>query len=231
MRKIVFAIIVAAVAVGANAQLVTCESKNNVRHTCRIDVTAGVALSHELSKNDCVRGKTWGTTRTNDGIWVDGGCRAEFLVGNDSRARLGYGYPLVAAQTLTCGSDYRRTQRCAVVTSNGVQLTRQLSKRTCVENRDWGYDNNGIWVKNGCRAEFIVGGSLPPMASSSESTLVCESGKGMNHRCSANTMGGVMLSRQLSDSACIRDKSWGYDANGVWVSDGCRAEFILGRNR
>jgi hypothetical protein len=227
MRKTLLAVMITALAVSAHAQLLTCESLNNVRHTCRIDVTSGVTLSRELSKNDCVRGQTWGTTRNNDGIWVDGGCRAEFFIGNDDSARAaGYGF----VRSLTCESIPGHMKRCTAVTANGVQLTRQLSKRSCIENKDWGYDNNGVWVKNGCRAEFALGGN-PPMTSSSESTLICESGSGMNHRCNANTFGGVILSRQLSDSACVQGKTWGWDRNGVWVSDGCRAEFTLGSNR
>jgi hypothetical protein len=114
------------------------------------------------------------------------------------------------------------------MTANGVQLARQISKHSCVLNKDWGWDNNGIWVKDGCRAEFTTNTSLPPMASSL-TTITCESSKGMNHRCNGNTLNGVTLSRQLSDSGCVRDKTWGYDANGIWVSDGCRAEFTLGR--
>jgi ribosomal protein L37AE/L43A len=226
MKKTLFAVMIIALAVSAHAQLITCESINNVRHTCRVDTNSGITLNRELSKNECVRGQTWGTTRNNDGIWVDGGCRAEFLVGNTDSARLGYGY----MRTLTCESIPGHMKRCDAITSNGVQLTRQLSKRSCIENKDWGYDNNGVWVKNGCRAEFALGGNAP-MTSSSESTLICESGNGMNHRCNANTLGGVMLSRQLSDNACIQGKTWGWDRNGVWVSDGCRAEFILGRDR
>jgi hypothetical protein len=70
---------------------------------------------------------------------------------------------------------------------------------------------------------------MTPMSSSALSTITCESSKGMNHRCNASTLNGVTLSRQLSDSGCVRDKTWGYDANGIWVSDGCRAEFTLGR--
>jgi hypothetical protein len=42
-------------------------------------------------------------------------------------------------------------------------------------------------------------------------------------------LNGVTLSRQLSDSGCVQGKTWGYDANGIWVSNGCRAEFTLGR--
>ena len=35
---------------------------------------------------------------------------------------------------------------------------------------------------------------------------------------------GVQLVRQLSRAACIQGRSWGYGRNGIWVSDGCRAE-------
>src|SRR5512141_1509300 len=67
---------------GANGTLVTCESKNNVRHTCAADARGRlVTVNQELSKNPCVAGKTWGVTRNRKGIWVDDGCRAEFLVG------------------------------------------------------------------------------------------------------------------------------------------------------
>jgi hypothetical protein len=213
----------AADAQAPNGTLITCESLNNVRHTCRIDVANGVTINRQFSKDDCVRGKTWGTTRNNDGVWVDDGCRAEFLVGNGN-AQLQNGSP----HTLTCESIPGHTKRCAAVTSYGVQLSRQLSKRSCVLNRDWGYDGNGVWVKDGCRAEFTIGNPSMASASSVGSIVTCESPNGMNHRCAANTNSGVTLSRQFSDNACVRGKSWGYDADGIWVSDGCRAEFRLG---
>jgi len=232
MRRIAIVLsglfIMAAVAASAqtpNGTLITCESINNVRHTCRIDVTNGVLMSRQFSKDTCVRGKTWGTTRENDGVWVDAGCRAEFLVTNGGDAQVQNGN----YQTLTCESSIGHSRRCPANTAYGVQLTRQISKHSCVLNRDWGYDNNGIWVKDGCRAEFTLGASTPaPMASSAGSIVTCESSNGNNHRCAANTYYGVTLSRQFSDNACIRGKSWGYDANGIWVSDGCRAEFTLG---
>jgi hypothetical protein len=229
MRRIaILSIVMIAAAFAASAQtpngtLVTCESLNNVRHTCRVDVASGIMLNRQMSKDACVRGKTWGTTRNNDGVWVDGGCRAEFLVGNGAA-------PLNSvAQTINCESIPGHTKHCAAVTSNGVRMTRQISKHSCVVNQDWGWDNNGVWVKNGCRAEFTIGTSMTPMSSSALSTITCESAKGMNHRCNASTINGVTLSRQLSDSGCIQGQTWGYDANGIWVSNGCRAEFTLGR--
>src|SRR5437588_3251427 len=92
MRRIVLlsaVLIVAAFAANAqtNGTLLTCESMNNVRHTCRADVATGVTLNRQFSKDACVRGSTWGTTRNNDGIWVDAGCRAEFLVGGTAQRR------------------------------------------------------------------------------------------------------------------------------------------------
>jgi hypothetical protein len=45
--------------------------------------------------------------------------------------------------------------------------------------------------------------------------------------CAANTRNGVRLIRQIGESACTQGSSWGYDASGVWVDNGCRAEFEL----
>lgn len=232
MRKLsLLAVVMLLVAAAASAQttgtLITCESLNNVRHTCSADVSRGVVLNTQLSKDTCIRGKTWGTNRENNGIWVDGGCRAEFLVGGMlSTSQLQNGYP----HTITCASGIRNGHRCAVDTSYGVQLTRQVSKHSCMLNKDWGYDNNGIWVKNGCRAEFMIGGTLAPMASSFGSTIICESSANNNSHCSANTSMGVTLNRQLSNASCVKGQTWGYDDTGVWVSNGCRAEFLVGRN-
>jgi hypothetical protein len=43
--------------------------------------------------------------------------------------------------------------------------------------------------------------------------------------CPANTRGGVRLSRTLGNSECVEGSSWGYDSSGVWVDNGCQAEF------
>jgi hypothetical protein len=45
--------------------------------------------------------------------------------------------------------------------------------------------------------------------------------------CPANTRGGVRLSRTLGNSECVEGSSWGYDGGGVWVDQGCRAEFEM----
>jgi hypothetical protein len=60
----------------------------------------------------------------------------------------------------------------------------------------------------------------------------CESNDGRRAFCRADTRGGVQLFRQLSDTDCVRNQTWGWDRDGIWVSGGCRADFELNdRNR
>jgi hypothetical protein len=66
--------------------------------------------------------------------------------------------PAEARQTITCESFKYRYQFCRVNTRGGVRLTRQISNTRCNEGETWGYDREGIWVDQGCAAEFSVRG-------------------------------------------------------------------------
>jgi hypothetical protein len=70
---------------------------------------------------------------------------------------------------------------------------------------------------------------LPGVAAAGQtsSTIVCGSKAGERQVCAANTSGGVTLVKALGTAACEIGKTWGYDANGVWVSDGCAGEFAV----
>jgi hypothetical protein len=59
-------------------------------------------------------------------------------------------------------------------------------------------------------------------------SLVCLSTAPERRRCAADTSAGVTLLKAIGDSACLLGKSWGYDSDGVWVSDGCSGEFGIG---
>ena len=66
----------------------------------------------------------------------------------------GYGYD---GQVIRCESNDGRTRECS--TNGGrVVLERQHSRTACIEGRTWGYGRNGIWVSQGCRADFRVVG-------------------------------------------------------------------------
>lgn len=64
--------------------------------------------------------------------------------------------PAYADRSVVCGSQNYRYRFCRVDTENGVYLSREFSKRSCQQGRSWGSDRRGIWVDNGCRAEFVI---------------------------------------------------------------------------
>ena len=123
---------------------------------------------------------------------------------------------------IRCESDGRRTRYCNADTRGGVSLVRQLSDRHCERGRNWGANERGIWVTDGCRAEFAVGGQG---YGDGYARFRCESSDNRTRYCNADTRYGIEMVRQLSRSACIEGRSWGVTREGVWVSRGCRAEF------
>lgn len=132
-----------------NGAVVRCESQEGRIRRCPADVRGGVRLSRQLSRTDCVLGRNWGYD--SRGIWVDGGCRGEFVTGGDGAYGGGYGQTV-----LRCESHDGRERHCSVPIRRGAQLIRQLSRTPCVQGRNWRWDRNGIRVTNGCRAEFRI---------------------------------------------------------------------------
>ena len=59
--------------------------------------------------------------------------------------------------------------------------------------------------------------------------ITCESRGERYNYCRTNMRGRIRIDRQLSDAPCRRYETWGADGDGsgVWVSDGCRATFIV----
>lgn len=58
----------------------TCESKEGRMTWCRQTVgrREHIELTRQLSRGDCQHGRTWGVDRGE--VWVDQGCRAEFVI-------------------------------------------------------------------------------------------------------------------------------------------------------
>jgi Protein of unknown function (DUF3011) len=70
--------------------------------------------------------------------------------------------------------------------------------------------------------------AAPAAVPRAASPITCESKPGGRTSCPANTSAGVVLLRSRGDSACLLGRTWGYDQAGVWVSDGCSADFATG---
>jgi hypothetical protein len=144
-----------------------------------------------------------------------------------------------SAQTsqVRCESRNYQPNSCPAYNARDVRITNQLGG-SCRPGADWNFDGRNINVRNGCRAVFAVylydygggypGGGYPGGGYQGNAQLIrCESQDYRTTRCGANTRGGVQLQRQLGNSACVQGRSWGWDRSGIWVSNGCRGDFMV----
>src|SRR5271155_5204944 len=99
---------------------------------------------------------------------------AAFALPQHASAQPGYGQ-----QRITCSSNNGKRNWCAIGNSRDAQLVRQISGSPCVRDQTWGVDNRGLWVDNGCRADFVynVGGYRPPPPPPQQ-TVNCSSNNG-----------------------------------------------------
>lgn len=56
---------------------ITCSSPGDYNY-CRIHTGGRVKLFHQISHSRCIEGQSWGYD--SQGVWVDKGCRADFVV-------------------------------------------------------------------------------------------------------------------------------------------------------
>ncbi|MFY2765325.1 DUF3011 domain-containing protein [Arenimonas sp. MALMAid1274] len=134
---------------GGNGQVVRCESANQRYRECPTNFRNRAVLRRELSKADCLEGRSWGQRQGM--VWVNWGCRAEFTESNA-------GWEGDRGYTVTCSSPSEGYTTCAWNSRYGrPQLIEKLSRSECIEGRTWGYRGNSIWVDRGCRARFAPG--------------------------------------------------------------------------
>jgi predicted porin len=68
----------------------------------------------------------------------------------------------------------------------------------------------------------------PPATQSASAVISCVSTTGERVVCPADTSAGVALLRSTGAATCLLGKTWGYDTAGVWVTESCGGEFVLG---
>lgn len=148
-------------------------------------------------------------------------------------------------KSVSCSSDDGHRRECSAdLRGYTVRDVDQSSRTECVVGRNWGYTDRGVWVDDGCRATFKFdksrGGDHPRNwgyresadSHSYEQKVTCESRDGRRNECSANLRGYRIADvREKSRADCDIGRNFGYDDRGIWVDDGCRAEFIFERAR
>jgi hypothetical protein len=219
---------------GHGARTVRCDSNDNRYRRCPADTRRGVELVRQYSKSQCIEGRTWGYDR--GAVWVSGGCRAEFAMGRGSwnDGHHGGNYGGNYGRTVRCDSNDNRYRQCPI-DARRVTLVRQYSRSQCIEGRTWGHERGHVWVSGGCRAEFAGrsgggwsgGGANNGQGWSQAQTLYCGSDDRRHRRCNVTIRRDARMTRQVSKASCLEGQSWGWDRDGVWVSNGCRAEFAV----
>ena len=127
---------------------------------------------------------------------------------------------------------------------DGIWVDRGCSAQFTLRGRGSNdkYNNNN----SGGDTAAIIGGALvigaiaAAIASGSDDgnnydgdNITCHSREGRYTRCNFNLRDRdqVRLKRQLSNAGCWEGDTWGYDRDGIWVDNGCRGVFEVGRTR
>lgn len=219
---------------GWAAREVICSSERNRYRQCAVPFRGRAVITQQISQAACIEGRTWG--QKPGIVWVNRGCRARFgIVAGPT------------AQMIVCQSNRGRYRECNTGFRGRVQLVRRLqNSAACIEGRTWGQREGKVWVSRNCRARFASVGrpgrrddggydrgpgendrDNGPWNRDNNYVVNCSSDSGALTRCNWDLRYGTpRLIQQLSQSACVEGRSWGYDSRGgLWVDDGCRARF------
>lgn len=210
---------------GYVAREVVCSSIDRRYTECRVPFRGTAMITSQISDSACTEGRTWGNKPgANASVWVKDGCRARFGVVRTGTA------PGQNNRLVVCQSYKGRYRECPTGFRGDVQLSRRLNKSAaCVEGRTWGQKPGVVWVSRGCRAQFTSVGRPGPGDDDNRDRnymVTCASTDHNQVRCNWNERyGRPRLDRQLSQSACVEGRTWGYERDDLWVSNGCRARF------
>lgn len=163
------------------AQTFNCSS-NGQYQECQIP---GHGNPHDLrmvrqySRQPCIEDQTWG--RHGNRVWVDQGCRADFVIGRGDDDDRGHhdgdadydhdrdrrGRPDWDRQPAYYAGDFRGGHSyCSSGPGSGVIYCQSGGafkyanplrvNDDCVMNRTWGVSQYGLWVANGCAGEWEI---------------------------------------------------------------------------
>jgi hypothetical protein len=122
-------------------QILKCESSGYKRNMCDAGISVDyVELYKRHSRSACEEGKSWGQNGSQ-GVWVDKGCRADFLI-----------------NATKCESGKYKYKECDPGFPVGnVRLLKKLSRSACEPGKGYGAKEDGtLWVDKGCRGIFAI---------------------------------------------------------------------------
>jgi hypothetical protein len=186
-------------------------------------------LQRQLSRAGCWYDETWGFDA--QGIWVSNGCRADFALGETTAATQDHDEAPASDEGIT-GSDIALGAGAVLVL--GAIAAAVIAGSDDDDDRDGDrhdgryddrYDDRNDDRNRRRNRSRSYGDSADPW--SRDQIVRCESDGRKQRYCKVDTRRGVELYRQHSKARCRYGSSWGYDRKGIWVDEGCRAEFLI----
>lgn len=161
-----------------------------------------------------------------------GSCFVETRTGDVSLYGFGWGYDDEGDDRLefSCASTDKRYRECQLPINGRARLVKRHSDSPCIENQTWGQRGDRIWVDRGCRAKFEVvrspgGGG----GAGGANTFDCRSENGRYRECEIGPGYFGRMVREYSNGRCSEDRTWGTRNGVVWVTEGCKAQFVCQR--
>lgn len=213
--------------VSAQTGTITCESRGNDREQCAIERGARVELTRQMSQTPCSRNVNWGVGQ--EYIWVSGGCRAEFAVTAGDRTVPASNAAATPMQLRACRAEADR--RLAAYTYDQISVVSE-SRQGSVANVRWRAGTAGglcTVVTTGRIVRFTTDGAADAnggqVTAGRTTRITCESRSTDREECPIAEGARVRLVRQISQSACRLNDTYGTGRGYLWVAQGCRGEF------
>jgi hypothetical protein len=160
-----------------------------------------------------------------------GSCFVETRTGDVSLYGFGWGYDDEGDDRLefSCASTDKRYRECQLPIKGRARLVKRHSDAPCIENQSWGQRGDRVWVDRGCRAKFEVVRASGGGGGGGANNFDCRSENGRYRECEIGPGYFGRLVREYSNNRCRQDQTWGTRNGVVWVTDGCKAQFVRQR--
>ena len=113
--------------------IVSCGSHDYRQEFCPTSVRiTGASLVRQNSRTPCIQGQNWGFRPL--GIWVNGGCDADFEI----RTTYTPGPLPGGPDRVVCESHDYRYHFCPTGRIRDARFVRQISQAGCIHNQSWG---------------------------------------------------------------------------------------------
>jgi hypothetical protein len=247
MGLIALIVLTGAMAMAQNGNIITCSSNDGQLHSCRVDSNQQIQFVRQRSDAQCIEGQTYGINR--GGVWVTNGCRADFAIGNTDQAYNNghynqqgtYNNGGYSAQNNDRDRDGYRDQ-------NGNWHARHH------RDRDNDHDNNGYSSQNGtnnngtynrqgtyqgpynngsyANGGYVGQGQQHPTVyygkyDDGKTTCTADRGTGPVYCQTNGALSDATILKQ--NGSCQRGQNWDINPDGLWVADGCSAQFKIQR--